>query len=172
MQDAETPAPANQVSDDAVRLANPSHEDKIGPLRKQKSDLLEVMSALSGASEQETDIKFYEDRIAELDSRIYKATFITARPYLIRWLNDTGARLRHEAAIKSGKKPLQNDRDLIKRENRERLDLLWDMMQNEARGLDGQNYEGSREEVYERFKGLIGVDEVERGGVEDEGQTK
>lgn len=172
MQNTETSAPANQVSNDAVRLANRLHEDEVEPLRKQKSDLLEVMSALSEASERETDIKFYEDRIAELDSRISTAVFITSRPYLIRWLNDTGARLRHEAALKNGGEPRKEDKQLVRKDNRERDDFLWDMMQNEARRLDGQNYEGSREEVYERLKGLIGVDEGGAGNMEDEGQTE
>ena len=46
---------------------------------------------------------------------------------------------------------------MIRKENRERGDFLWDMMQNEAREFDRQKYEGSREEVYERLKGFINL---------------
>jgi len=167
MQNTDIPASTSQIRDEAIKRANQSYDDEVERLRKQKDDLEMVMSE---ASEQETDIKYYEDRIAELDSRIFKATFIASRPYLIRWLNDTAARLHHESAIESGEKPLQNDRDLIERENRERWDLLWDMMQNEARELDGRNYEGSREEVYEKLKGFIDTSEKRDG--EDDDETK
>jgi hypothetical protein len=75
------------------------------------------------------------------------------RPCLQEWLHFEACRERNEQAWDAGKEGTNEDIEYVTKESY--WDPYWNMMQQEARKLDGGGHEGTHAEVYARLKMLL-----------------